>query len=460
MVAGLPFSIWLFYTLVVASLTALGSVGCYLRDNYRCNYDEQCNYYTPFGSNALTTDGQCSCNNHLTCGLHPDWAHSIDSVAPPLFMANPVQGNVDFGASEGGLPLLSPGALQYMAVMSAASTIPIDETGTNNGAPDGNNFGYNLGVFNVLVNRVSSTSPAADTPQTQLAAALAKYMYRQMFSPEAYAGGVRIVPDDGNTDVTPSRWCSARILFNLIPIQPFFTVPHGPKTPSTTPPCSGLDCYASCSNPTTSPTTTEQVVDETNRTRRTVGVRMAMANVESATHTLRVGGARGGLLPVSRSALAADSVMPALTSLPISAFTPRSALGSLPLGALPQTHAHSSSNRNGSDVHQNNGIGKGIGKGSGEGSGEGSGKGSGEGQCEGRGKGSGKGTCEGSAMGIETAVQQLAGFDIVAQASRLAATNMRLAANSTGSGQGVCTNYMTNWVPMNGAANGSQGGAG
>ena len=218
LLAGLTLGTWIFYVVVMVCLVVLGAVGLQKRSEYRCNYDAQCNYYNPFASDILTTDKTCSCSDHLACGLRPDWKDSA-VTAPPLFMANPVQSNVEFGGRSSNDALLSPGALQDMALLQASGL------GITN-SPSGNNSGYNVGVFNTLLNVLKpGTKDTNATSKAKFANALAAYMYRQMYSPEENMDAVtRIVAPDG-LPVEPDNWCMTRLLVNFIPIQPFFAAP-------------------------------------------------------------------------------------------------------------------------------------------------------------------------------------------------------------------------------------------
>jgi hypothetical protein len=224
-IAGLPIGLWIFYSILMIALIVMGSIGLYERTQYRCSYDSQCNYIHPWTAKP-TTDGLCSCEDHLACALKPDWAHSA-VVAPPLFMCNMVQSNIEFGSSDSNDTVLMPGALQYMALMSAASY--------SAGSPEANNNGYNCGVFNRLLNLIDpnitpdTVDPSAMKDRAKYAVALADYVYRQMISPEnsdSAMGTMRLVPPDGRPDKL--HWCSARILVNLIPVQPFFAAPYDP----------------------------------------------------------------------------------------------------------------------------------------------------------------------------------------------------------------------------------------
>jgi hypothetical protein len=223
MIAGLPLGLWIFYIILMVILSVMGGIGLNERSKYRCNFDSQCNYVQPLLA-TLTTGGQCSCSDHLACALRPDWSHSM-VTAPPLFMANPVQSSEGFGA--GTSTTLSPGSLQYMAMMASASYAA--------GMPDGNNAGYNLGIFNRLLNIVDpavdpepgNADPIGTAKKALFGAALADYIFRQMQSPTSgTSNSPRIVPPDRRPD--RAHWCNARILMNLIPIQPVFAAPVDP----------------------------------------------------------------------------------------------------------------------------------------------------------------------------------------------------------------------------------------
>jgi hypothetical protein len=206
------------------ALTVAGALGFKQRTAWACNTSTQC---SSSNTNFVITSPAPTCTCDSNSGCDASGAQmGIADVAPPLFMCNPVQSETEFGSQTGSAASLYPGCLQWMVVSKYANAYL-----TN--SPMRNNNGYNLMMYNHLLQVALGTGTAASSSSTtsKYVSALLVYMQRQIMSKDAVTGWNNINTPNSSTSL--SQWCKARICQNLVPIQPVFAAPDGSADGST-----------------------------------------------------------------------------------------------------------------------------------------------------------------------------------------------------------------------------------
>ena len=198
------------------ALTIAGALGFKQRTAWACNTSTQC---SASSTNFVITSPAPTCTCDSTGGCSASGAQmGIADVAPPLFMCNPVQSETEFGSQAGSAASLYPGCLQWMVVSKYANAYETND-------PLRNNNGYNLKMYNHLLQVALGTSSTTAGNLQKYVNALLVYMQRQIMSKDAVTGWNNINTPNSSTSL--SQWCKARICQNLIPIQPVFAAPDG-----------------------------------------------------------------------------------------------------------------------------------------------------------------------------------------------------------------------------------------
>ena len=191
---------------LIIVLATMGALGLNERANLACDFNSQCQ--STSGQFWFSTELSTCSTGDRGLGTEVVTPMSLPTkVSPPLFMCNPVQSSVPFGASTANG--LFPGTLQCMIVTKHLSYYA-------ESAEQRNNMGYNLGVYSELLN-VAEASDAA------MIRALVVYFQRQILTIGDDNGGLIKTPN-GSTSLTGS-WCATRIIQNLLPLQPVYASP-------------------------------------------------------------------------------------------------------------------------------------------------------------------------------------------------------------------------------------------
>lgn len=208
-------TVYVWSMILVIILAVIGGLGLNERNQLRCDYDSQCQS-TSDQFWFSTKNATCSCAGRTSCGAGSPPESILTLVSPPLFMCNSVQSDVGFGsAAEFASQLLYPGSLQYMIV----SKILSNSSSTNSMR---NNNGYNIGVYSQMLNMAENDLTGVSNTK-QFVTALTTYMQRQILTLSTTTGKALVVTPDGSTSL--NNWCAARIVQNLLPIQPTFAAP-------------------------------------------------------------------------------------------------------------------------------------------------------------------------------------------------------------------------------------------
>lgn len=259
-------TVYVWSMILVIILAVIGGLGFKERDNLQCDFDSQCQTTGTSSQFWFSTENAtCSCSGRESCGADPKPKSIPTLVAPPLFMCNGVQSDVGFGAASEYAGLY-PGSLQYMMVSKVLSNV----TATN---PMRNNNGYNIGVYSQLLNMAESDVPGA-TDTKQFITALTDYMQRQVLTLSTVTGKPLIVTPDGSTSL--NNWCPARIVQNLLPIQPTFAAPEP-----------GYDCTCANTGSKIDPTSSNVCGTVPTSTLRTTRLAAASAEPDKRSRMVR-----------------------------------------------------------------------------------------------------------------------------------------------------------------------------
>ena len=210
MLSPIELKLYCWCAIFVIILSVIGGLGLAQRDQLRCDFDSQCQSEN-FWFNAKSAT--CSCNGRDECSTHVEQKSLLELVAPPLFMCNSVEPDAGFGDSN-EVNGLYPGSLQYMMVQKVLS-------GANRESAMRNNNGFNCGVFSQLLN-MAENGIVGTANIINFINALVTYMQRQILTLGTNGKPLINTP---NLSTSLNNWCAARIVQNLLPIQPAFAAP-------------------------------------------------------------------------------------------------------------------------------------------------------------------------------------------------------------------------------------------